>query len=285
MQPKSIHPALGSALTLLACAILTACMLMPGRFTSGLDIRKDGRFNYTYTGEMHLLALSKLAEMDNKANQEFEPKPCYSEGSGTERVCSSRELSRQKEEWQQDRQRELEKNKREAESARMLLGGIDPSDPEAANEFAERLRRQTGWRTVEYKGNGLFDVDFAISGRLDHDFSFPTIERFPMANAFIQITLRQDGTVRIDAPGFGPAASGSPFAGLMQMAAMSDENDKNDAPDVPVIDGEFTITTDGTILANNTDEGPQSSESGQRLFWKVSAQSHAPPTALLRLAE
>ena len=285
MQRKTIHPALGGALALLFCAVLSACMLMPGKFTSELDIRKDGHFSYSYIGEMHLLALSKLAEMDEKANQEFEPKPCYTEDGDAERTCSSGELAEQKEEWEQERQRQLEKNKREAESAKMFLGGIDPSDPKAANEFAERLRRQAGWRKVEYKGDGLFDVEFAISGTLDHDFTFPTIERFPMANAFIQVSLRQDGTVRIDAPGFGPGASGSPFGGLMQMAAMSGDGASDDAPDVPVIDGQFTIMTDGAILANNTDEGPQPDETGQRLDWKVTAQSPSAPTALIRLSE
>ncbi|MCB2073054.1 MAG: hypothetical protein H6917_00950 [Novosphingobium sp.] len=283
MQRKTIHPAVGGAIVLLFSLVLSACILMPGKFVSELDIRKDGRFSYSYAGEMHMLPLSKLAEMDGKAKAEFEPEKCYFRDSGKERQCSVKEIEDQRAEWEQRQARKAEKDKREAESAKMFMGGIDPSDPEAASEFAERLRRQAGWRKVVYKGDGLFDVDFAISGRLDHDFTFPTIERLPMANAFVQVSLREDGTVRIDAPGFGPGASGSPFGGLMQMAAMSGGKDGKDAPKIPEIDGAFTITTDGVILANNTDEGPQPDPSGQRLEWKISAQSPAAPTALLRL--
>ena len=59
--------------------VLAGCMLMPGKFTSALDIRKDGRFTYTYAGEIHLLALSKLAEMGNaaEANAPFKAEPCH----------------------------------------------------------------------------------------------------------------------------------------------------------------------------------------------------------------
>jgi hypothetical protein len=77
--------------------------------------------------------------------------------------------------------------------AKLMLGGMGPSSPHAAEEFAQRLRRQAGWKRVDYKGDGLFEVDFAIEGRLDHDFTFPTIERFPMANQFVQVALRSDG--------------------------------------------------------------------------------------------
>ncbi|MEZ5736761.1 MAG: hypothetical protein R3E09_13370 [Novosphingobium sp.] len=283
MQHRTIHPAMGGTLVVLFSLVLSACLLMPGKFVSALDVRKDGRFTYSYTGEMHILPLSKLAEMDDKPNAEFEPEKCHFADSGKERQCSVKEIEKQRDEWEERQTSKAEKKKREAESAKMFLGGIDPSDPKAAGEFASRLERQSGWRKVVYKGDGLFDVDFAISGRLDHDFTFPTIERFPMANAFVQLSLRQDGTVRIDAPGFGPAASGSPFGGMMQMAAMAGDTNGEDAPKIPVVDGKFTITTDGKILANNTDEGPQADPAGQRLDWKVSAQSPAAPTALLRL--
>lgn len=158
---------------------------------------------------------------------------------------------------------------------------LTPASPRAAEEFAQRLRRQNGWRKVDYKGDGLFDVDFAISGQLDHDFTFPTIERFPMANAFIQVVLRNDGTVRVDAPGFGPASGGEPFKGLMQAMPLGKESAA--PPGLPVIDGRFALRTDGAVLANNTDEGPQPDPAGQQLLWAVNLRSPAAPTALIRL--
>lgn len=45
----------------LATLLLAGCLLLPGKFTSGIDLRKDGSFSFTYKGEIHVLALSKLA--------------------------------------------------------------------------------------------------------------------------------------------------------------------------------------------------------------------------------
>ena len=219
--------------------LLSACLLSPGRFTSDLDVRRDGSFSFAYVGEVHLLALSKLAEMGG------------------------------------------EKKRGDAEAMKQLLGGIDPASPQAAEELAQRLRRQKGWRKVEYKGDGLFEVDFAIAGRLDHDFAFPTIERFPLANPFVQLTMRNDGAVRIDAPGFGPSQAGG-FAGGVMGAAPNAAKQPGLRPP-PKLDGRFTVRTDGEVLANNTDEGPKPDVGGGRLEWVANARSPAAPTALVRL--
>lgn len=277
MRPISVPRAGAVALALLSL-LLASCLLVPGRFTSALDIRKDGRFSFSYTGEIHMLALSKLAE--DEAAKEFAPSPCYKQDTFDERPCTAEELAEQKRNWEQDRANSAEKRRRDAESMKALLGGIDPSNPRAAEELAQRLRRQAGWKQVTYKGDGLFDVDFAISGRLDHDFTFPTIERFPMANAFVQIAVRNDGTVRVDAPGFAPASTGEPYRGMMR--GLSGEEGGASAP--AEIDGHFTIRTDGAILANNTDEGPQADPAGQKLDWAVNLRTPAAPTALIRLA-
>lgn len=262
-------------------ALVSACLLSPGRFTSELDIRKDGRFAFSYTGEIHLLALSKLADLAAEQDKAFEAEPCLAESSGTERPCTAKELTDQRQAWAEARKRAADKRRQDAESMKAFLGGIDPASPRAAEEFAQRLRRQQGWRKAVYKGDGLFEVDFALSGQLDHDFTFPTIERFPMANAFVQVALRNDGTVRVDAPGFGPSTGGEPFRGMMQALPIG----KNPAgtAGLPVIDGQFTLRTDGAVLANNTDEGPQADTAGQRMEWSVNVRSPAAPTALIRL--
>jgi len=271
----------GAVLAVLTLA-LSACLLAPGKFTSDLDIRKDGSFTFAYVGEIHMLALSKLADMDGKSNEPFKPTPCYKEDGFEERPCTAQETAKQKQEWEDARKQSADNRKRESESMKAMLGGIDPSNPRAAEELAQRLRRQAGWRKVEYKGDGLFNVDFAISGKLDHDFVFPTIERFPMANSFVLIAVRQDGTVRVDAPGFGPASGSEPYRGLMQMGATDDKSaSPSSAPVSP--DGVFTLRTDGAILANNTDEGPQPDAKGQKLQWGVNVRTPAAPTALIKL--
>ena len=278
--------------TIAAAALLTlglalsACLLTPGRFTSALDLRKDGRFTFTYTGEIHVLALSKLAQMGDKKT--FEPDKCYDDDM-KERTCTADELAEQKKSWDEEQKANAEKNKKDAEGMKAMLGGLDPSDPKAAEELAERLRRQVGWKSVVYKGDGLYLVDFALSGRLDHDFAFPTIERFPMSNPFVQLTRRADGTVRMDATGFGPGSGGmggggNPFAAMMGGAMASGPDGKPDPAQAPQYDGTFTLTTDGTVLANNTDEGPKSDPAGQKLLWMVNPRIPAAPTALVKLA-
>jgi hypothetical protein len=281
MRPDIIRRTLqGAVLVALALAV-SACLLMPGKFTSDLAIRKDGTFTFSYVGEMHVLALSKMTA---DKPEPFKPSTCYAEDSGEERPCTKEETKQQKRDWDESQKSQAESRKRDAESMKAFMGGIDPSDPRAAEELTQRLRRQAGWRKVLYKGNGLFEVDFAINGKLDHDFVFPTIERFPMANSFVLIAVRQDGTVRVDASGFGPASSGDSMRGMMQMGAMSGlGNDTAKQDGMPVVDGKFTIRTDGAILANNTDLGPQPDAAGQKLEWLVNLRTPAAPTALIKL--
>lgn len=263
--------------------LLAACLLSPGKFVSNLDLRKDGRFSFTYTGQISMLGLSKIAEMGRSKSAPFKADTCYKDDEVTERPCTDAELAKQKEDWTKEQANAAEKAKKDGEEAKALFGGIDPTSPKAAEEMADRLRKQAGWKSVIYKGDGLYDVDFAISGRIDHDFAFPTIERFPMANAFVTVIRRADGSVRVDAPGFGPSGgSGNAMGSLAALAAMDKAKDGEKLP-VPEMDGTFTVTTDGEILANNTDDGASKGSGGQTLSWKVSPRSSAAPTALVRL--
>jgi hypothetical protein len=273
------RPQAASFLLALLSLMLASCFLAPGKFTSTLDIRKDGRFSFAYAGEIRVMALSKLSGALDEAKQSFTPGPCHKDDRFDERPCTAAEIAEQRRAWQEERRATDEKRRQDADAMKAILGGIDPSNPRAAEELAQRLRRQAGWNRAVYKGDGLYEVEFAIAGRLDHDFTFPTIERFPMANAFVQIARRSDGTVRVDAPGFAPGSGGEPYRGVMQGFAA-----KQGATPVPEVDGRFTVRSDGAILANNTDEGPQPDAGGQRLDWAVNARTPAAPTALIRLA-
>jgi hypothetical protein len=270
---------LARAAALLTVLLLAACVFSPGRFTSALDVRQDGRFTFSYVGEMHFLPLSKMATAGDKAAT-FTPEPCLDGDTGDERPCTAAQLAEQRETWERERKEKEERDKREAQSMKMVMGDLDMSDPRSGEELAARMRRQAGWKRVDYRGDGLFDVEFQLSGTLDHDFAFPTIEQFPLANAFVQITRRADGSIRIDAPGFGPAAGAGMLGGLAASAGGSPDGGM---PEVPVPDGRLILTTDAPILANNTDEGPREIAGTKQLEWPVNARSKAAPMALLRL--
>lgn len=259
------------ALTLL----LAACLFAPGKFTSSLDLGKDRSFTFRYSGEIYMLP---LIEAEKKAN--FVPEACHADDTFDERPCRPDELAEQKKAWEDQ---QAAKRKSDAQAAQYLFGGIDPGNPAAAQEIAARLQRQAGWNKVTYLGAGRFAVEYVLSGRLDHDFAFPTVERFPMANAFVQISLRDDGSVRIDAPGFGPAAGGGGAAGLIGGLGGMTPSEGTEKPNP--VDGSFTIRTDGAILANNTDEGPIATPTGGKtLDWTVNPRTQTAPMALVQLS-
>lgn len=270
--------------------LLAGCLLLPGRFTSDITLRKDGTFSFSYKGDIHVLALSKLAadERERKnATATFEPSTCYDDDTGDERECYADELTEQKKVWEEDiaasKAASEERKKSDEQMMKTMLGGIDPADPRAAQEFADRLRRQKGWKSVVDKGDGRFEVEYTISGKLDHDFSFPTVEKLPMVTPFVTMIRRADGSVRIDAPALTSASTGTPFMGMA--AAVADEKSEKAGGDgMPVLDGVLTIVTDGEILANNTDEGPAAGPAGKTLQWKVNARTKEAPTALIRIA-
>jgi predicted nucleic acid-binding Zn ribbon protein len=272
-----------AALTAVVAVVLTGCVLTAGKFTSALDIRTDGTFSYSYNGEIFLLGLSKLADMNPSGDMdaEFEPSLCYTDAEEpAERECTKDEIAEQKTAWEEQTKAAADRQKKEQEAMRTMLGGFDPADPKAAEDLAARLRKQAGWRSVVYKGDGLFVVDFALTGRTDHDFVFPTIERLPQTNAFVTLIRRADGSLRVDAPGFSAGPGGDPFRTMMRMAAM--EGEDKDMPKLPELSGTFTLTTNGEILTNNTEDGPVAGTTGKVLTWQINQRTEQAPSALVR---
>lgn len=273
--------------------LLSACLITPGKFDAALDLRKDGRFTYSYKGEIFVLGLSELMKAANAAeaaDAKFEPVPCYTDDTmEKERPCSKDELAKQEADWRDERMDAANRQNKDLEMAKALLGGLDPTDPRAAEELAVRLRRQYGWTSVVYKGNGVYVVDFRISGTLTHDFAFPTMEKMPQIAPFFIINRRNDGTVRVDTPGLSgePNGMGTGFGNLGQMLAAEKASRGGDKslPGIPQIDGRFVLTTDGLILANNTDEGPKADPAGKRLEWVITPRETAGPMALIELAK
>ncbi|MEP5937480.1 MAG: hypothetical protein ABJ239_04065 [Erythrobacter sp.] len=279
-----------TALLLVASLALTSCFISPGKFTSALDLKNDGSFAFTYDGEIFFLGLSELAKMGN-SSAEFSASECYDDDTFEERDCTEADLAQQRAEWKEQAERKAAKAEKDAKEMSALMGGIDPSDPEANEELRQLLLRQKGWNKVEAVGNGVFEVEFAAEGQLSHDLMFPVIEGFPSANMFVQVILREGNVVRVNAPGFsadndanpmGPMLGGmSELSGLAALSKGDPEGEE--VPEAPVLDGTFTITTDGQILANNTDEGPANADGGSTLLWEIDSGTKAAPTALIKL--
>lgn len=275
---------------------LSGCFMTPGKFTSELAITGPDSFTFSYEGEIFFLGLSKLAQMD-AGKEEFTPSECYNDDTFEPRECSEEELAAQRAEWDAGAAERAEQAKKQAQQMAALMGGIDPSDPKAADELVKILQRQKGWERVVHKGDGVFDVSYKITGTTGHDFLFPLIEGFPATNPFVQVYLRKGGQVRINAPGFaaqnsdtaglgGLMGAGS-FAGLAAMGAAEEaaKNGEDPAtiPGVPQIDGTFTVRAAPgmRILANNTDEGPVAGTAGEALVWRISPRTAQAPTALI----
>lgn len=109
-----------------ATLLLSGCFVSPGSFTSAIDLRKDGRFSYSYNGEIYLLGLSRLAELGGKAKEAapFKAEPCYNDDAeSSERECTRDELAKQQADWEEERKATEAKNKRDADMMKAMLGG------------------------------------------------------------------------------------------------------------------------------------------------------------------
>jgi hypothetical protein len=275
---------------------LSGCFMSPGKFTSELALTGPDSFTFRYDGEIFFLGLSKLAQMGAGADETFTAS-CMNDETFESRPCTSAEEAEQRAAWESGAQERAAQKKKEAEQMAALMGGIDPSDPKAAEELVTLLKRQKGWQRVVHKGDGVFDVSYRATGSLGHDFLFPQIEGFPVTNPFVQMILRNNGQVRINAPGFAAQNGDNPMTAMMGgmgsmagLAAMggagageTGEAGAPTLPSIPQIDGTFTIRTAPgmRILANNTDEGAASEGASEVLTWQITPRTVQAPTALI----
>ena len=278
-------------LAAVAALALAACIVLPGKFATTLNLRKDGHFTYSYQGELVLLGLSRIAETMLKAKPAaaFEASTCFKDDEETERPCTTAELATQREDWDTAQAAAAKKRQSDLADFRRVFGGIDPTDPNAAAELTDRLSHQAGWKRVVYKGGGIFDVDVEITGMMDRDFAFPTIERMPGVLPFLAANRRNTAEVRIDSPLMQYAGLGSAGGAAMQVFAREKAglgaNGSNPWAEFPQTNGHFTLITDGVILSNNTEHGPKSVTGGKQLDWDINGTTLVAPMALIGLAK
>ena len=276
-----------------AMLLLTSCLWAPGKFASDLTVRKDGSFVLNYRGEIVL----ELPPFDPSqfAPEPWDPKTmarCHRSGK-TEwlpsasaevpgekdplRPCTADELAKLKAQHERDAiDNQKEKRAQSDQAAKMF--GLSGLDDESNRAFAAKLSKYAGWRTVTYRGNGVFDVDYHMEGRATQDFVFPALPDDNLLIPFIAIRRRADGSVLVTAP----ALTGGSGALGEGMAAAADAPGRQGMP-ASRAEGRFTIITDGEILTNNSEDGPAPNAVGRQLHWDVNSASTKIPEALIRL--
>jgi hypothetical protein len=192
------------------------------------------------------------------------------------RPCTAAETASQKAEFEKRQaERSLQNRKKNEEMAKMF--GLPGLDDDSNRAFAAKLMKYAGWRSVTYRGHGVFDVDYHFAGSARQDFLFPALPDNDLIVPFVAIRRRADGSVLVTAPAFtggaGPLAS--------RMAAMGGDAAKGGP--VSHAEGRFTIVTDGEILTNNSEDGPAPHPIGRQVHWDVVAASSKIPEALIRL--
>ena len=277
----------GKLIVAAAPLLLGGCLWGPGKFTSDLALRKSGTFVLDYRGEI------MLQIPDDKGSP---PAPwddtmarCYADGRAElesdasmnsapedRRSCTAAEVAKLKGRYEKERVDKVEQRRKESDNVAKMLG-LPSSDDASNRRFAASLMKYQGWRSVTYKGKGLFDVDYHFEGRVGQDYVFPMMPDTDIIIPFIMIRRRQDGTVMVTAPAF--TGGSGPFSARAKMMGLPD---KGDGPPSRA-EGRFTITTDGEILTNNSEDGPVAGATGKQVRWDVSPASNKVPEMLVRL--
>lgn len=276
--------------------MLGGCLWGPGKFTSNLALNKAGTFTLDYRGEIMIQIpddktppgpwSDELANCyaDGRTKVEqgsvlvtLEPPEAAAEESDEERQCSAAEIARLKAEY--EKQAAEKRAEQASESDQMAkLFGLPGTDDESNRRFAATLMKYQGWRSVAYKGKGLFDVDYHLEGRMTQDFAFPMMPESDMLIPFIMLRRRADGSVMVTAPAL--TGGKGPFSARAKMMGLPDKG--SDGPPSRA-EGRFTVSTDGEILTNNSEDGPVTVQGRRQLYWDVGPGSEKVPEMLVRL--
>ena len=273
--------------------LLAGCLWTPGKFTSELALRKGGAFVLDYRGQVILQMPEDKGQPPAPWNAAMAQ--CHvgrapelrSEGElaipvtqGAEapkkRPCTAAEIATLKARYQAQTSEQADKKSKDADQMAKLFG-LPGADDESNRRFAANLMKYKGWRSVAYRGKGVFDVDYHFEGRADQDFAFPLMPDSNLIVPFVTIRRRSDGSVLVTAPGL--TGGSGPF-GARAMAMGLPDSDKGPKSRA---DGRFTITTDGDILTNNSEDGPAAASSGKQVHWVVGPGSQRIPEMLVRL--
>ena len=222
------------ALALLLPFALASCVLAPGKFVSTLKIDADHHFTFSYVGEVYAIDMSDGMKGLGDSSGDHAA-PASFQASDTE----------------------------------------DPAKKKAAadarnREIAAALSKEAGYRKVSYVGDGKFEIDYLVSGTLDHAIVFPYNLDAEAVFPFVVVEVRANGTVRVKAPGFAADDNSKSVPGAGQQTSK--------------LDGVFTLDTDAEIVSQNNEEGARPGAAGRRtISWRATPLTKDAPTAVLRL--
>jgi hypothetical protein len=273
--------------------MLSGCLWGPGKFMSNLALNKSGTFVLDYKGEVVLqMPDDKGTPPDPWSDKMLK---CFKDGrietttmtdmisdddqeAGEDaRPCTAAEIAKARSDYEKQAAESAAKKRQESEQMAKLFG-LPGSDDASNRRFAANLMKYQGWRSVSYKGKGVFDVDYHVEGRLTQDYAFPLMPDTDLIIPFITLRRRTDGSVMVSAPAL--TGGSGPFSARAKMLGLPDKG--SDGP-VSRAEGRFTVTTDGEILTNNSEDGPTASPGGRQVHWDVGAGSTKIPEMLVRL--
>lgn len=301
----SIVRALGVAAAALS---LSGCFLVPGKFGADVDIRKAGDFNVAYKGEILFqmpddmfggkretkawndafatcyasgrTSTDEYATAETRAVSLEEPAESSGEDADSREVrCTPKQIASMRADYEGNLKAAAEKKAAEADNMAQLFGFNGAGD-EANQKFAAALMKYEGWKSVTYRGKGVFDVDYRYSGKLTHDYIFPIFPKTDIIIPFVMIRKRADGSIAVSAPGL---IGGGMKALASRAKAMGQASGDKDMPDSLRTEGVFTITTDGEVLSNNTEDGPVNVPTGKAMKWEVNPVTERLPEALIKI--
>lgn len=229
------------ALVLAAIAplILMGCVLVPGKFVSTLHLAADRSFAFTYQGEV--IAIDLAGEMAKIGASMAEDADADTDGISLDEIAFQESDSAD------------EKAKADAKF----------------RAVADALRKEPGYKSVEYKGDGLFAIDYAASGSLTHGFVYPYNIDAEVIFPFVVIELRGRDQIRVKAPAFGDSET---------PGGMGGSDTSNDR-----LDGTFTLTTDAEVVSQNNEDGVTSEGTREKIVWKATPLSKDAPMAVLKV--
>jgi len=265
--------------------LLTGCLWGPGKFTSDLTLHKNGSFVLDYRGE---LVLQTPPDAESKPTPWKDSMALCRKSGATEvlpegntdilgdsdpaRKCNPSEIAKLKAQWDKE-QADAAASKRKESADMAKAFGLPGFDDESNRAFAAKLMKYAGWRSVTYRGKGVFDVDYHFEGTAKQDFLFPALPDNNLLIPFVALRRRADGSVLVTARAFTGGAG--PMSGAAGTGVP-----KGDGP-VSRAEGRFTVITDGEILTNNSEDGASPHPVGRQVHWDVNSASNKIPETLI----